>query len=101
MSGAEELFNRAIDVTQRPMRKTRARSATMSVLVVADKIDVHDRQAARDIDVATDGDEFAQPCADKNPRQHHEDLQPKCLAPPHTIDEIPESAKRFDDQLAG
>jgi hypothetical protein len=65
LGGAIEALDRPIDAAQRQVGEARAGAPAMGVLVVADKIHVHDRQAAGEVDRGHRGDELAETGGDK------------------------------------
>ena len=57
---APDAPDRVVDPLECPMRELRLRAATVRLLVVADEIQMHDGQAARDVDLRADGHQLAQ-----------------------------------------
>ena len=56
------------------MSEIRSRSSPVRKLVVAKKIEVDHREAARHIHLSADRDDLAERNADTHPRQHHAQL---------------------------
>ena len=69
--GAVKALDGSVDAFERPVGEAGAGAAAVGELVVAEEVDVNDGQAARDVDLAADGDEFAQADADERARDDH------------------------------
>ena len=63
-----EIFNRPIDAFERPMSKSRARTPPMGKLVIAEEVEVHDRQPSGDIHFSADGNDLPQGYSDAHSR---------------------------------
>jgi len=69
--------DRAVDAFERPVRESRRWAATMTLFVVADEIEIDDRQPPRDVHLGSDGGQLAHQDAHADAGRNELDLPPK------------------------
>ena len=101
VGGAPQPGDGVIDSFQRPVREQRARATAMRLLVIAEKVEVNDGQAAADVDLCTYHAELAQQDGDADSRRHELELPEEVVATAEPTPEIRQRQAPLQDEQDG
>ena len=90
--------NGVVDSLQRPVREARGRPAPVSLLVVAEEVDMDDRQAPRHIDLYADRGELAHQDDDRHPHWNEFQLLEEGLAVDNAAHAVDDGEPQLDHQ---
>ena len=99
--GPPHAANRPIDPPQRPVGEGRARPATMRLLVVAEEVQMDDRQTAGHVEPGADDHQFPQEHADGDARRHQSQLLPQVSSGHQSACAIDQGQGQFGQHHAG